>query len=96
MLWATARNEAVQLKSLTISALWAIAQKLVKRYQHDAVFGYALWAVAQDLVTCMGHSEGFGHALLATALNQLPERRSTQELFTGTVILISACTVYKH
>jgi hypothetical protein len=32
VLWATARNEAIQKMSVTISALWAIAQDLVMCY----------------------------------------------------------------
>ncbi len=31
-LWASARNKAIQYKSVVISVLWAIAQDLVIRY----------------------------------------------------------------
>ncbi len=41
---AIARNEAVQLKSVMISVLWALAHHLV----------IALWAIAQDLVMRYG------------------------------------------
>ncbi len=51
---ATARNEVVQLKSVTVSILWAIAQDLVCLLGHSAGFCCALWAIAQDLVIRFG------------------------------------------
>jgi hypothetical protein len=47
-------NEAVEYKSVMISALGAIAQDLVMRYRHSAGFSYPLWAVVKDLVKCFG------------------------------------------
>jgi hypothetical protein len=61
-LWATARNEAVRtVKSVLISALWAIAQDLVMLMGHIAGFGYPLGLVIRWVwLSAMGRSEGFG------------------------------------
>jgi hypothetical protein len=39
-------------KSVTISALWAIAQDWFCAIGHSTGFSYMLWAVAKDLVKC--------------------------------------------
>jgi hypothetical protein len=82
-------NEAVQLKSLTISTLWAIAQDLVMRYGPPG----------RILQCAVCHSAGFWLSAMAIAPNQLPVlpmwRETTPIFFFSCQILSRNCEAKK-